>query len=173
MIGRKSCSIIKFLGVGFAVFLLFFPVLAEEDPNPDSPTPVLLSEADSTRALTHLPTMKTRRGGRLKFQNTAFSLDSVVTLFVTNIELMKDEGANAFRVYVEDANKRKYRFPVLDLQPVQGFDGVFALTVRLRDEIGFWQPPEENGDVLVNVTWRLDKQPRAARFGQNRRRHQG
>lgn len=154
MIGRKSCLTIKLLSAGFAVFLLFFPVLAqEEDPNPDSPTPVLLSEADSTRALTALPS-KIRRSNQLRTQNRAFSLDSQVVLYVTNIELLSDEGANAFRVYVEDAKGRKYRFPVLDLQSVKGFDGVYALTVKLRDEIGFWEPPAEDGDVLVNVTWR-------------------
>jgi uncharacterized protein (DUF1800 family) len=157
MICRKSCLTIKVLSVGLAVFLLFFPVLAqEEDPNPDSPTPVLLSDADSTRALTALPTtLKLRRGSQIvKFQDKAFSLGSTVKLYVTNIELMKGEGANAFRVYIEDAKGRTYRFPVLDLQPVTGFDGIYALTVRLRDEIGYWEPPSEDGDVLVNVTWR-------------------
>ena len=156
MIGRKSCLGVNVLRIGLTLFLLFFPVLAqeEEDPNPDSPTPVLLSEADSTRALTQLPTMKTRRGNQLRLQTRAFSLDSQVVLYVTNIELLKAEEANAFRVFVEDSKGRKYRFPVLDLQPVNGFDGVYALTVKLRDEIGYWQPPDENGDVLVNVTWR-------------------
>jgi hypothetical protein len=153
MIGRKSCL---FLSIGLAVFLLFFPVLAqEEDPNPDSPTPVLLSEPDSTRALTALPAAKiTTRNSQLRLQTRAFALDSLVTLYVTNIELLKDEGATAFRVYVEDAQKRKYRFPVLDFQPVKGFDGVYALTVRLHDEVGYWEPPSADGDVLVNVSWR-------------------
>ncbi len=155
MISRKSCLTIKVLSASLVLFLLFFPVLAqEEDPNPDSPTPVLLSEADSTRALTELPTTKVRRGKQLRFPDRAFSLDSQAVLYVTNIELLQDEGANAFRVYVEDAKGRKYRFPVLDLQPVKSFDGVYALTVKLRDEIGFWEPPSEDGDVLVNVTWR-------------------
>ena len=40
MIGRKSCLTGNVLSIGLAIFLLFFPVLAqEEDPNPDSPTP--------------------------------------------------------------------------------------------------------------------------------------
>src|SRR5215203_3121998 len=156
MIGRKSCLGVNVLSIGLTIFLLFFPVLAQdEDPNPDSPTPVLLSEADSTRALTQLPTAtKTRRGTQLRFPASAFSLDSEVTFYVTNIELLQGEGANAFRLFVEDSQGRKYRFPVLDLQPVKGFEGVYAMTVKLRDEIGYWQPPEESGDVLVNVTWR-------------------
>jgi len=160
MIDRKSRSFLMILSAGFVVFLLFFPVLAqEEDPNPDSPTPVLLSEPDSTRALTALPTttIKSRRVSQLnqsKFQSKAFALDSQITLYVTNIDLMRDEGANAFRIYIEDSKGRQYRFPVLDLQPVKGFDGVYALTVKLHDEIGYWEPPTEDGDVLVNLTWR-------------------
>jgi uncharacterized protein (DUF1800 family) len=155
MIGRKSCLSVNVLSIGLALFLLFFPVFAQEDPNPDSPTPVLLSEADSTRALTQLPTtLKARRGSQLRFQAKAFSLNSEIVLYVTNIELLNDEGASAFRLFAEDSKGRKYRFPVLDLQPVKGFDGVYALTVKLRDEIGFWEQPGEDGDVLVNVTWR-------------------
>ena len=157
MIGRKSRLGVSVLSVGLVLFLLLFPVLAqEEDPNPDSPTPVLLSEADSTRALTQLPTtMKMRRGNQLlRLPARAFSLDSEIVLYVTNIELLNGEGANAFRLFVEDSRGRKYRFPVLDLAPVKGFEGVYALRVKLRDEIGFWEQPGEDGDVLVNVTWR-------------------
>jgi uncharacterized protein (DUF1800 family) len=158
MIGRKSCLIVS---TALAVFLLFFPVLAqEEDPNPDSPTPVLLSEPDSTRALTALPTTL-KRSSQFKLQartvslpSRAFSLGAEVTLYVTNIELLNYEGANAFRLYAEDARGRKYRFPVLDLQAVKGYDGVYAMTVKLRDDVGYWEPPAEDGDVLIHVTWR-------------------
>lgn len=154
MISRKSCLLLKVLSASFAIFLLSFPILAQEDPNPDSPTPILLSEIDSTRALTALPTTKIKRGNQLKFQSNAFAPDQKVILYVTNVELMKDEGANAFRVYVEDVKGRKYRFPVLDLRPVKEFDGIYALTIKLKDEIGFWEQPSFDGDVLVNVTWR-------------------
>ena len=133
MINRKSCLALKVLSTGVAIFLLFFPVLAQEetDPNPDSPTPILLSEPASTRALTELPNLRIKRGNQIKFQSKAFSLDSVITLYVTNLDLMKGEGANAFRVYATDSKERQYRFPVLDLQSVKGFDGVYALTARL------------------------------------------
>ncbi|HEY8562593.1 MAG TPA: DUF1800 domain-containing protein [Pyrinomonadaceae bacterium] len=156
MIGRKSRLARNVLSLGSALFLLFFPVLAqsETDPNPDSPTPVLISEAESTRALTELPAKtKPKRGGQWGTPK-AFPLDSQIVIFVTNLDLLKDEGANAFRLYAEDYKGRLYRFSVLDLQPAPGFDGVYALTARLRDEIGYWQPPGEDGDVLVNVTWR-------------------
>jgi uncharacterized protein (DUF1800 family) len=67
---------------------------------------------------------------------------------------MAGEDARAFRLHVEDARGRRYRFPVLDLQPVKGYEGVFALTVKLRDEVGFWEQPSEDGDVLLSVAWR-------------------
>jgi len=151
MIGKRSRLM---LSASFALFLLFFPVFAQDDdPNPDSPTPVLLSEADSTRALTALPG-KIKPGRQPSLQNKAFALDSVIRLYVTNLELMKDEGETAFRVYIEDEKKRIYRFPVLDFRPAAGYDGVYELTVKLSDELGFWEQPGANGDVLVNLTWR-------------------
>ena len=154
MIGRRSCLSLKVLSAGFAIFLLCFPAFAQEtDPDPDSPTPVLLSEAVSTRALTALPS-RLKRAAKFNSEDSAFALDSTITLYVSNLDLMKEEGANAFRVYVEDAKGRKYRFPVLDLQPVSGYTGVYSMKVKLHDEVGFWEPPTEDGDVLINVTWR-------------------
>jgi uncharacterized protein (DUF1800 family) len=154
MISRKSCLLLKVFSASFAIFLLVFPVLAQDtDPDPDSPTPVLLSQPDSTRALTAIPT-KIKSGNRLKIDSQAFAPEQNVVLYVTNLDLMKGEGANAFRVYAEDLKGRKYRFPVLDLQPVKELDGVYALTVKLKDDVGFWEPPAADGDVLVNVTWR-------------------
>ncbi len=154
MISRKSCLLLKVLSASFAIFLLAFPVLAQEvDPDPDSPTPVLLSEPETTRALTAIPT-KIKRANQLKNQDTAFALEENVTIYVTNLDLLKGEGANAFRVYAEDVKGRKYRFPVLDFQPAKGLAGVYALTIKLKDEVGFWEPPTADGDVLINVTWR-------------------
>ncbi len=153
MISKSSCLLFNVFIAGFAIFLLVFPVLAQDDPNPDSPTPVLISETASTRALTTAP--NTEKRGRLsKLQTGAFSPDSTVVLYVTNIELLKGEDASAFRVYVEDAKGRQYRFPVVDLQPVRGMEWIYALKVKLHDEIGFWEPPTADGDILVNVAWR-------------------
>ncbi len=81
MRSRKSGFWLQILGAGLVIFLSVFPALAqEEDPNPDSPTPVLLSETGSTRALaatadafgrTNLPKTK-KRGICRKFKNFAF-----------------------------------------------------------------------------------------------------
>ncbi len=147
MNNRKPRLLWQIFGAGFFTFLLVFPILAQ-DPNPDSPTPILLSEPDSTRALVSSAENLSAVKGR------AFASNSKAVLFVTNLDLMEDEGANAFRVNVEGANGRQYRFPVLDIQPVKNQEGIYALTIRLKDELGFWEQPLLKGDFLVSVVWR-------------------
>lgn len=124
------------------------------DPNPNSPTPIVLTEETSTRALTELPTRGLRSAGRSGTKESAFQPGSKVNIYVTNVELMDGEGANAFRVYVEDSRGRLYRFPVLGFSPVNGVDGLYVLTMLLRDEIGYWEQPNPDGDLLISVTWR-------------------
>lgn len=152
MVSRSSCLINRSLSACFVVLLSLFSVFAQGDPDPNSPTPVLLSVEGSTRALA-VARNKFGREGFSNVRERAFANGNRVVLFVTNVDLMDDEGANAFRVYAEDSKGRAYRFPVLDLQAA-GPDGVYALTVRLRDELGFWEQPEANGDLLLRVSWR-------------------
>lgn len=144
----------RIFGACFVIALLVFPGFAEDDPNPDSPTPVLVSVSDSTRALA--VSGKSWRGNLPKESSRVFDYgaNSIVTLFVTNVELTKEEGANAFRVYIQDAKGREYRLPVLDLQPVDGMEWIYALTVRLQDDIGYWEEEPVSGDVLTRVSWR-------------------
>ena len=79
----------------------------------------------------------------------------MIIFYIKNISLLEGEGANAFRVYAQDSTGREYRFPVLHLQPAGGEFSreIYAVTVRLRDETGFAQPPAI-GDLLVRVAWR-------------------
>jgi len=153
-ISRALSRIFTVLATG--VFVAF-SVSAQNinDPDPNSPTPVLLSIAGTTRALavgadTPARAIKTA-------QPQAFRLGDRITLFVNNITLMQGEGANAFRIYVVDAENRKYRFPVVSIERLQltprGLP-TYALTVDLTDEIRYWTPPNETGDVLIAVTWR-------------------
>ncbi|HEY0427131.1 MAG TPA: DUF1800 family protein [Pyrinomonadaceae bacterium] len=153
MLSRRLRFWLQILSAGFIVFLLVFPALAEEDTDPNSPTPVLLSEQNSARALA-TDASKSWRGNLPKPQTRAFGLYQKVMLFVTNVDLMDDEGANAFRVYVEDAKGRQYRFPVVEIQRVKSESTVYALTIVLKDELGFWEQPAEDGDVLIGVAWR-------------------
>jgi uncharacterized protein (DUF1800 family) len=155
MISRNSRLLQQIFGAAFVFFLLAFSVLAQDDadPNPDSPTPILLSQPDSTRALAS-SVDNFERTNLLKIKNRAFYPNSKVSLFVSNVSLLPEEGASAFRVYVEDEKGRQYRFPVLNVRKVKGQTDVYALTVQLSDDLGFWENPNFNADVLVNVVWR-------------------
>ena len=67
---------------------------------------------------------------------------------------MPDEGLNAFRIYAEDSRGYQYRFPVLDLRKIKGYNGVYGISVKLTDEIGYYKPPRAIGDLLIRLTWR-------------------
>lgn len=153
MINRTSRFWRQILSAGLVVFLLAFPTLAQEDSDPDSPTPILISEKDSTRALA-TKIDRSLNDNLAKNRSKAFYADTTILLYVTNLDLTNEEGANSLRVYVEDAKGRKYRFPVLSVEPIQGREWIYALTVRLKDESGFWDKPLLDGDVLVGVSWR-------------------
>lgn len=130
-------------------------VSGQQDTDPNSPTPVILSEETGPRALTSLsePTMsRTVKGFRGDLG--AVSPGSKVNIYVTNIDLMEGEDHTAFRVYVEDHQGRSYRFPVVGLSPAKGITGVFELTFVASDEIGYWTPPAADGDLMIQVAWR-------------------
>lgn len=157
MFVEESGRALRVLFSMFLVCLLAGWVTAQESSDPNSPSPVVLSEARSTRALA----ISAKSDGRTELPSRLsyrpFNYDSTVVIFLTNISLMDGEGANAFRVYVEDSAGRKFRFPVLDIKKLErstGGDPVYALTVQLKDEKGYWDPPENAGDVFLAVTWR-------------------
>ncbi len=135
-----------------ALMFLAIPAMAQVDPDPNSPTPVLMSgtfenralAADAVKVPTDLPDSK----------KDAFGLNQEINLFVSDIELLDGEGANAFRVYASDAQGRLYRFPVTTIDRISKSKPVYALRVKLRDEIGFWKQPSETGDLLIQVAWR-------------------
>ena len=78
----------------------------EIDPN--SPTPVLLNQEGTKRVLA-IPASKYDGGEPSILAAEAFRPGSDVIIFVRNIELMKGEEANAFRINVSDALGRNYR----------------------------------------------------------------
>jgi len=154
MDSRNSRFIKRALSAFLIILPLVFTALAQEDSDPNSPTPILLSLDNSTRALAFELNSARRDKRQSKAQNRAFSPGSKIVIYVTNLELMKDEDANAFRLYVQDGLGRKYRFPVVEMSPVRGQEWIYEVTVELRDEIGFWEPPAADGDVLIRLTWR-------------------
>lgn len=128
-------------------------VVAQSDPDPNSPTPIIVSIEGAPRLLAY-QALKSRRYslGRLPLETLRPGSNAV--MFVSNLALMDGEGANAFRIFARDEKGRTYRFPVLDINPVPGQPEVLALTFRLQDEIGYWQEPIEIGDLIVRLSWR-------------------
>lgn len=92
-----------------AVLLCFVALAAnaaEGDEISDSPAPVIISTTDSTRALATYPGVW--RGALPRRNAEVFQPGGRVVLFLTNIDLMPDESANAFRVFAEDAAGKQY-----------------------------------------------------------------
>ncbi|MBV9209785.1 MAG: hypothetical protein JOZ52_04105 [Acidobacteria bacterium] len=119
---------------------------AQSRMRPDMP--VLISEDGSTRALSVNPQ---RWRGKLPTTSQTIwtpSDETRVMLFLTNLDLMTGEGANAFRADAEDASGRQFPLTVESLTPVTGYDWIYATVVKLNGQIG------DSGDVLVRITWR-------------------
>lgn len=142
-----------------AVVLFDRPVFAQETDVFESGTPVLITEPDSLNALTAIP--EQWRGGLPKRSTGAFEPGSRVVVFVTGIDLLKDEGANAFRVLAEDARGRQFRFAAESVQPLSKLGWIFAVTVRLVDGNGYNGQPSIDTGMLVRIAWRGNVSNRA------------
>jgi hypothetical protein len=111
-----------------------------------APGPVILTEANSTRAVA-LEAVTLRKEPFELTMPVAFSTDTRnrIIFFVMNLDLLANEGANALTVDAEDAQKRHYAFRVESIMPAPGNEWMSQLTVRLSDDIG------DVGDVLVRL----------------------
>ncbi len=153
MVSMKTHNILRIFTAALAVCLMVISALAQDDPDPNSPTPILLAGPDRTRVLA-VPTRRIRLFDQGAASRQAFPPNSKITIYVRNVDLMEGEGANAFRVYAEDAKGRQFRFPILAFRVSDPEKSTYAVTIRLRDDIGYWQSPIPNGDLLIRIAWR-------------------
>lgn len=123
-----------------------------QDENFESSDPVLISEADSVKALAVKP--ESWRGGLPAPNAEYFPPGSRAVVFVTNAALAEGEGANAFRAFAEDARGKKFRLTVENVQQLKKQDWIYALTLQIADANGYNGQPLENSGVLINVSWR-------------------
>ena len=139
----KRFSVSRFLLP--VIGICFFSVLNAAAQNLPEDAPVLISQPDSTRALT---ASRTRRG--FDFSPRVFQAgeNARITFFVTNLELLPEEGASAFRVDAQDARGVRYPLQILSFEATEDRPWVYALTVRLHDAM------QNVGDVLVRANWR-------------------
>ncbi len=149
----KSHVLLRLFTAVFVLCLVSILSFAQDDPDPNSPTPVLLRAKDSKRVFA-VPADSAQSVNLSMANRESFPPNSRVAIFAKNVVLMEGEGANAFRVYVEDSRGKQYRFPVVDLYQVKARTPTYAIVVELRDEIGYWDPPSADGDVLLRVSWR-------------------
>lgn len=142
----------KCISLCLTVFLLGAVAMANEVP--DSPSPILISEAESTRALA--VNAEEWKGSLPEYNTESFQpgAESRAVIFVTNLALMDGEGPNALRVYAEDRNGKSYRLAVEDIKPLSGQEWIYGVTVRLYDDNGYNGQPAADGDVLFRLTWR-------------------
>jgi hypothetical protein len=111
-----------------------------------APGPVILTEANSTRAVA-LEAVTLRKEPFELTMPVSFSADTRnrIIFFVMNLDLLANEGTNALTLDAEDSQKRHYAFKVESITPAPGNEWMSQLTVRLSDDIG------DVGDVLVRL----------------------
>jgi uncharacterized protein (DUF1800 family) len=118
----------------------------------ESNEPILISEADSARALA--ANADSWNGALPPATRENFSPGARVVVFVTNVDLLPDENANAFRAYAEDASGKKYRLTVEDVRQIPKQNWIYALTVWIYDASGYRGQPPAHGEILLRVSWR-------------------
>lgn len=141
------------LSFAASVLILFsVGVLAEDDPNPNSPTPVLLNAQNSARVLA---VESDKWNGKIPSDSkNTFLPDSrkSITLFLSNVELMPNEDANSFRVYLYQKSEKTFELQVDELIAVD--KSTYALKVRLYDPNGYRGQPKPDGESLIYLSWR-------------------
>jgi uncharacterized protein (DUF1800 family) len=149
-------SRLKYLTACLTALLLFILTVSASTVTNDqafeSPKPILISAANSTRALA----IKADNG-RLALperNSEVFQPGSRVVIFVTNVKLLPEERANAFRVYAEDAGGKQYGLTVENIQQLPKQNWIYGLTIHIHDRNGYNGQPQPDGDVLIRVSWR-------------------
>lgn len=137
-----------------AITALFFcsTTFGQGDPDPNSPTPFLITSDTSAEARVGLDDGV--RTSRTRGAERAFSRGSMIVLYVANVRLADGEGPKAFRIYAEASGGRLYRFPVEDISSSDLSRNILALKVRLDDELRFWELPDAETEILGYLTWR-------------------
>src|SRR6185369_2487612 len=109
-------------------------------------TPILISQATSTRALAfESPTMRAEPFALTSSVNYSPDNRTRICIFAMNLELLPGEGANAFSSDVQDGNGRVYPLRVEYVGQVPDFPGITMIVVRLADDLG------DAGDVLLRL----------------------
>jgi len=156
MESRKLQRALQRVAVIALISFASFAIFAQDDPDPNSPTPIFISADNSTQALA-IPAKSIGTIGKIdlkKIKVRSFAPNSIVIVFVANLNLLDGEDAGAFRMYAEESSGHKLRFPVLNIQPVPSYPGIYGVTIQLKDSAGFWGQLAADGNVNMSLAWR-------------------
>jgi len=130
--------------------MFFFAcLLAAVEANAQQTSPVLISQADSTRAIA-FDSVTHRREPFTTTAPIAFSADSAtrIMLFAMNLQLEPGETASAVTADAEDAAHNVYQLTVEHVDPLPDQPWATSIVVRLSSDL------PATGDVLVRVKYR-------------------
>lgn len=149
----SSCMrrlVICFTSAVFVIAAVGSAVFGQEDPDPNSPAPRLLSSMDKTRLLAIRPQSA---GPELPATGDAvFDVDGEMAVYVENIPRTSPDGANAFRAYLTQSDGRIYELYTTSFRRLKS--GVAAIGIRIRDVYGYRGQPKPIGDSLLSIVWR-------------------
>jgi len=135
------------------VVLLAASLLTAQDAeNFESPVPLLVAEKNSGYALA--VNADGWSGELPRTSSETFLPGQRVVVFVKNLDLLPDEGANAFRMFAQDASGKRYRLIVDSMTRLTRVKGVYGLIVRIFDPIGYNGQPAEDSDLKLTLSWR-------------------
>lgn len=138
--------------------------IAQDDPNPNSPAPVLISGADRSRVLA--VNADEFRGMLPVLGRTVFKPGPAneIVVFLNPLDLRSDESISAFRIYVTRPGGKTYELSPVSL--TRSRRNELAISLRLFDLSGFRGQPAADGDYWLYVTWRgLMSNPLKIGFG--------
>src|SRR5205085_6939341 len=119
---------------------------SQADPDPNSPSPVLLGFSDTVRRPILPKRPLSRKQAILIDEPPQLDSDlkgeaeSKLNVYISSVPLSSGEDFSAFRVYARDPDGRLYRFPTLSLQAADFSKDVYVLTVSTKDELNYWDP---------------------------------
>ena len=130
--------------------MLFFAcLLAAVEANAQQTSPVLISHADSTRAIA-FDSVTHRREPFTTIAPLAFGADSAtrIMLFAMNLQLQPGETASAVTADAEDADHNLYQLTVEHVDAVPDQSWATSIVVRLPSDL------PSTGDVLIRIKYR-------------------
>lgn len=125
---------------------------AQDDPNPNSPSPVLVAGSESDRILLRGTASAFRQQPNRELRILYPSANEWVTAIIRNIQPSAGEGANSIRIFVKQRSGKTFELDVRELKRLSKDE--FAVTFRVFDRSGFRGQPVADGDSLIYVSWR-------------------